>query len=106
MVAFNIIDDKQKHALLLYQAGQETQEIFDALTEMGEHYKTALTKLRADHYFLPKKVVNFFQFQQSSRKINETVLDHYFVIHLHKLAIECEFADLDRDLKSAVFLNC
>lgn len=71
---------------------------------MREHYKTALTKL--DDYFLLKDVVNFFQFQQASQKINETVLDHYFVIRLHILAIECEFTDLDRELKSAFIQNC
>jgi len=29
LVAVNVTDDKQKRALLLYQAGQETQEIFE-----------------------------------------------------------------------------
>ena len=33
LLALNITDDKQKRALLLYQAGQETQEIFDTLTD-------------------------------------------------------------------------
>ena len=71
---------------------------------MGEHYKTALTKL--DDYFLPKKNVNFetFQFQQAYQKIDDTV--HHVVTCLHKLAVHCEFADLDRELKSAVIQNC
>ena len=47
-----IIDNKQKRALLLYQAGQEKQEIFDTLTETVDDYKTALAKL--DNYFLPR----------------------------------------------------
>ncbi len=63
LVALNIAEDKQKRAVLLYQAGQlqETQEIFDTLTETGEDYKTALDKL--DAYFLPKKNVDYETFQ-------------------------------------------
>ena len=58
----NITEDKQKSALLLYQAVQETrQEIFDTLTETGEDFKTALDKL--DEYFLPKKNVDYETFQ-------------------------------------------
>ena len=53
LVALNITDDKQKRALLLYQAGQETQEIFDTLTDTKDDYKTAVDKV--DEYFLPKR---------------------------------------------------
>ena len=80
---WNVLGRRQHHqqqeetCSTAVQAGQEAQELFCALTGMREHYKTALTKL--DDYFLLKKVVNFFQFQQASQKINETVLDHYFV---------------------------
>ena len=41
VTALNIKDDKQKRALLLYQAGEATQEIFETLEETGEDYKTA-----------------------------------------------------------------
>ena len=104
LVALNITDDKQKRALLLYQAGQETQEIFDTLAETGEDYSTALAKL--DEYFLPKKNLDYetFQFRQASQKSNETV--DQFVTRLRKLAVHCEFPDLDRELKSAVIQNC
>ena len=55
----NISDDKQKRALLLYQAGPETQEIFETLTDKltGDDYKTAQEKL--DAYFSPKKNVDY-----------------------------------------------
>jgi len=94
LVALDVKDDKQKHALLLYQAGQETQEIFDTLTETGENYETALAKL--DEYFLPKKNVNYetLQFRQAKQKSDETV--EQFVTRLRKLAVNCEFSALDR----------
>lgn len=38
LIAVDIKEDKQKRALLLYQAGQETQEIFDTLTETGDRH--------------------------------------------------------------------
>ena len=51
--AINVTDDKQKRALLLYQAGQETQELFDTFTDTGTDYATAVTKL--DTYFQPQE---------------------------------------------------
>ena len=52
-VALNITDDR---ALMLYPAGQATQEIFDTIPEDGDDYNTAMTKL--DNYFSPKKNVD------------------------------------------------
>ena len=74
MAALNITDDKQQRALLLYQAGPETQEIFETLTETGEDYKTVQEKL--DAYFSPKKNVDYeiFQFRQAIQQPSETVV--------------------------------
>ena len=104
LIALNITEDKQKRALLLYQAGQETQEIFETLTDTGTDYKTALSKL--DAYFLPKKNVDYetFQFRQATQKSDETV--DQFVTRLRKLAEHCEFTDLNKELKLAVIQNC
>ena len=104
LIAVNVTDDKQKRALLLYQAGQETQELFDTLPDTGDDYATALTKL--DAYFTPKKNVDYetFQFRQASQKAGETV--DQFVTRLRKLAINCEFTDLDKELRSAVIQHC
>ena len=104
IVALNITDDKQKRALLLYQAGQATQEIFDTIPETGYDYNTAMTKL--DNYFSPKKNVDYeiFQFRQATWNVGETV--DQFATRLRKLAASCEFGDLDKELKSAVIQNC
>ena len=41
IAAINITNDKQKRALLLYHAGEATQEIFETLHETGEDYRIA-----------------------------------------------------------------
>ena len=104
LAAFNITEDKQKRALLLYQAGQETQELFDTLPDTGDDYTTALAKL--DGYFLPKKNVDYeiFQFREAVQQAGETT-DQY-VTRLRKLAAHCEFENLDKELKSAVIQHC
>ena len=104
MVAIDVKDDKRKRALLLYQAGQETQEIFETLTGTGEDYATAIEKL--DQYFLPKKNVDYeiFHFRQATQKPEETV--DQFVTRLRKLAAHCEFTNLDKELRSAVIQHC
>ena len=65
LAAMNITDDKQKRALLLYQAGPEMQEIFETLSETGDDYTTTQTKL--DEYFSLKKNVDYeiFQFRKA-----------------------------------------
>ena len=57
LVAVNVKDNTQKRALLLYQAGEATQEIFETFPDTGDHddYNTALDKL--DEYFAPKKML-------------------------------------------------
>jgi hypothetical protein len=104
LVAVNVTDDKQKRALLLYQAGQDTQELFDTLTDTGEDYATAIGKL--DAYFAPKKNVDFetFQFRQAAQEDGETV--DQFVARLRKLAVTCEFSDTDKELKAAIIQHC
>ena len=74
------VNDKQKPALLLYQAGQDTQELFDTLTDTGEDYATAIRKL--DAYSTPKKNVDFetFQFRQAAQQDGETV-DQFVARH-------------------------
>ena len=56
IAALGVTDATQKRALLLYQAGQATQDIFDTLTDTGEanNYKKAMEKL--DAYFESAKL--------------------------------------------------
>ena len=69
-IALNVTDNKQKRALLLYQAGQAMQDIFDTLEETGDDddYDSAVASL--DTYFSPKKHVDYkiFKFRAQSSK--------------------------------------
>ena len=104
MTAMNITNDKQKRAVLLYQVGQATQEIFDTLPDTGDDFDTAMTKL--DSYFPPKKNVDYeiFKFRTTVQNAGETI-DQY-ATRLRKLASNCEFPDLPRELKSTIIQNC
>ena len=98
IIATNIKDDKQKRAMLLYQAGQETQDIFETLEDTGDDYVTAKSK-----YFSPKKNIDYeiFQFVQIP---GETV--EQYTTRLRKLAANCEFTDIKTELKSAIIQKC
>ena len=106
IVALNVTDKTQQRALLLYQVGQATQEIFDTIPNNGadDDYKTALDKL--DAYFLPKKNIDYeiFQFRQAIQQSGETV-DQY-ATRLRKLAAHCEFEKVDNEIKPTIIQNC
>ena len=82
IAAINITNDKQKRALLLYQAGEATQEIFETLHETGQDYATAQVKL--DEYFSPNVDYQVFQFCQAVQQSGKTV--DQFVTRLQKLS--------------------
>jgi len=43
----NITNDKQKRALLIYQAGPENQEIFETLTDTGDCMSSCVVSIQA-----------------------------------------------------------
>ena len=106
LVALNIKDTIQKRALLLYQAGEITHDIFDTLLETGndDDYETAIAKL--DEYFSPKKNVDYkiFQFRQAKQNIGKTT--NQFATRLRRFAAHCECHNVDNELKSATIQNC
>ena len=69
LVVVNVKDEAQQRALLLYQAGEATQEILESLADTGENddCRKAIDKL--EEYFSPRKNVNYeiFQFRQLSK---------------------------------------
>ena len=106
IAALGVTDATQKRVLLLYQAGQATQDIFDTLTDTGEanNCKKAMEKL--DAYFTPKKNVGYeiFKFHTAVQLPNETV--DQFATRFRKLAQTCGFADPDIEVKSAIIQHC
>ena len=99
-------DNKQKRALLLYQAGQATQDIFDTLTETGDEddYYSAVASL--DTYFPPKKHVDYeiVKLRAAKQQADETI--DQFTTRLRKLAATCDFTSIDKEVKSAIIQNC
>ena len=63
-----------------------------------------MTKL--NEYFTPKKNVDYeiFKFRTMTQNAGETI-DQY-TTRLRKLAANCEFPDMERELKSTIIQNC
>jgi len=78
LIALNVAEGKQKRALLLYQAGQSTQDIYDTLPNSGdeEDYETAMTKL--NEYFWPEQNVDYeiFSFNRLSKMLEKRLICH------------------------------
>lgn len=103
VATLNITDVKRQQALLLYQIREATLFIFDTLSDTGDDYHTAMTKL--DEYYSPKKNVDFETwFRTSTQKTGETI-DQY-ATRFQTLAQNCEFPDVNHELKSTIIQNC
>ena len=72
LVTLNITEDKQKRALLLYQAGQATQEIFDT---RRDRKGLCNSDYKAGWILLPEEELEYevFLFRQAVQKAGETV---------------------------------
>ena len=105
ITALGVTDKKQKRALLLYQAGEATHEIFHTLPDTGasDDYDTAMVKL--DAYFTPQCNVDYeiFKFRTSVQQRDETI--DQFATRLRKLASTCAFTDAEKEVKSVIIQN-
>ena len=105
-IAMGITDDKQKRALLLHYGGPEVDEIFETLQDVGEakDYNKAVEKLTA--YFSPQVNTTYevYNFRQAKQKDGET-LDSFHT-RLRSLAKTCDFANLYKEIKEQIILNC
>ena len=104
--AMAITDDTQKRALLLHQAGPETQDIFETLPDRGDAKDFAKAMEKLDTYFSPKGNADYeiFKFRTAIQSPKETV--DQFATRLRKLAQTCNFQDVDREIKSAIIQHC
>jgi hypothetical protein len=107
----NITNANRKKALLLHYAGEEVHDMFSTLTlapHVGEGdldlYKQASDAL--NDYFIPKrnKEYDIYKFRQSKQEPGESI-DTYHT-KLRKLAENCEFANVDDEIKSQIIQSC
>ena len=96
------ITDKKR--LLLCYAGEEVREIVETLSETGEDFATAKEKLT--EYFDPEKNVEYeiYKFRQVKQNSGESMSAYHF--RLLQLATTCEFADVNKEIKSQIILSC
>lgn len=92
-VALNIIEAKRKRALLLYQAGEAAQDIFDSLANGGDHDDYEAAILALDNYFTHKRNLDYdiFHFrtlkQDQDEEIDQCTTNLNFHISKKKLNI-------------------
>ena len=103
-VAADIEDDKRQRALLLHYGGSQLYDIYETLPDTGDDFETLSEHLT--NYFEPKKNVEFeiYKFRQCKQNIGETI--DQFQTRLRKLALNCEFTDRDKEIKSQIIQCC
>ena len=101
---FNISEDGQKRALLLYYSGPEVNEIFDTLPDTGTTYTAATAAL--EKHFQPSKSSEYerYIFRQAKQLDDQNVDE--FNTRLQKLASTCHFDNKDLEVKSEVIQGC
>ena len=106
LLAMNITDSTQQRALLLYQVGEHTQDIFDTIPNNGQTADYIKAMSKPDKYFLPKRNVTYgiSQFCQAAQQPGESV-DQY-ATRLRKLPEYCEFADINAKIRSTISQHC
>lgn len=101
LVTLNITEDKQKRALLLYQAGQAKKSFTRSRRLERTLQRQWHSWMNASHRKI-MYIMNFFW--QAVQEAGETV--DQFATRLRKLGAHCEIPNLERELKSAIIQNC
>lgn len=102
LIALGIDNDAQKRAILLHMCGPSTHRDFKTLTDTGNDYKTAKTKLQ--EHFRPQVNVEYEKAKfRSMRQLAGESLAAYHT-RLKQQATNCQFANgtLDNELKSHI----
>ena len=104
LVAKDIVDDVRKRAMLLNLAGGDIFDISETLDTDSDTYQQLKRKLT--EFFAPKQNTEYevYVFRQATQQPNDT-LDR-FVANLRRLAVNCEFHDKNREIKSQVIQRC
>ena len=106
LLAMNVDDPTRKRALLLHYIGPSAFDVFETLSDTGDEkdYKTAMERLT--EHFTPQRNVEYeiYLFRQARQQPQEN-LDQ-FATRLQQLASSCEFASVDKEIKSQIILSC
>ena len=109
LVAVNITAADRQRALLLHYIGESVNDIFDTLTvpaalEGETALDTAINALT--NYFEPKRNIVFeeYKFRQAQQERGESIMS--FHSKLKYLAKTCNFADVDREVKTQIVHKC
>ena len=99
--AYKLDDKDQQKALLLHHAGAEIFEIFTTLPG-NDSADFDATLVLLDTYFCPKKSEEYevHKFRKAKQLEEETI--DVFHTRLRKLAVNCEFNDVDREIKHQI----
>ena len=103
--ATGIHNDNQKRATLLHLVGEEVQDIFETLGEVGTTYDEAITKL--DSHFDIKRNIPYERcvFHETEQEVGESI-DSY-VTRLKKLTLYCEYeAATEDEIRDQVIAKC
>jgi hypothetical protein len=106
LMAFNITNPQRKRALLLYNAGEPVQDIFETLSDTGNVEDYDVAKLKLTEHFQPQKNREYevYMFRQTEQQQGET-LDS-FCSRLRQKGRNCEFHDLESEIKSQIVQGC
>ena len=108
ILASGITEDTCENTLLLHMRGQETQDIFDALTietRGNETYKASLEAF--DQHFCVKKNIPFERsIFRAAKQLEKESIEHY-ITRLRQLAQYCEYGDeIDNNIRDQIISLC
>ena len=100
LVAASITNDGRKKALLLLLAGEKVHDIYETIKADDDGFDAAKTKLTT--YFKPQKDTHLaiYKFREASQEKSENI--DQFVTHLKILARDCEFANVDDEIRGQI----
>ncbi|XP_057312279.1 uncharacterized protein K02A2.6-like [Hydractinia symbiolongicarpus] len=99
-----ITDDVRKRALILHCAGDDVQEVFDTLPNVGTTYADAAAVLKI--FFEPKQNKHFERHVFRCCKQNEGENIDAYVTRLRILAKTCVFHNTDEELVDQIIEKC
>ncbi|XP_057312326.1 uncharacterized protein K02A2.6-like [Hydractinia symbiolongicarpus] len=104
VIAAGITDDVRKRALILHCAGDDVQEVFETLPNVGTTYADAAAALKI--FFEPKQNKHFERHVFRCCKQNDGENIDAYVTRLRILAKTCVFHNTDEELVDQIIEKC